>query len=170
MTPRPHGPPVNGHKLGTQDPDLSAWLHAVSASALADMGHEQAADYLAKARDGWQATEASERADQNYQSALVYTKLGRLDLAEQLAASINGAGRHRPVGAFANVLRATLHVQTGEPRGLLMAKSAIDAVAPLRSVLARERLQPLAVALETRPGSDAKELARQARQVVTTRA
>jgi len=157
-------------KLGTQDPDLSAWLHAVSASALADMGHEQAADYLAKARDGWQATEASERADQNYQSALVYTKLGRLDLAEQLAASINGAGRHRPVGAFANVLRATLHVQTGEPRGLLTAKSAIDAVAPLRSVLARERLQPLAVALETRPGSDAKELARQARQVVTTRA
>ena len=157
-------------RLGIQDPDLSAWLHAVSAGALVDMGHEQAPDYLAKARDGWQATEASERADQNYQSALVYARLGRLDLAEQLTASINGAGRHRPVGAFANVLRATLHVQTGEPRGLLMAKSAIDAVAPLRSVRARQRLQPLAAALETRSGSDAEQLSRMARQVAATRA
>jgi transcriptional regulator with XRE-family HTH domain len=156
-------------KLGTQDPDLSAWLHAVSAGALVDMGHEQAPDHLAKARDGWQATEASERADQNYQSALVYARLGRLDLAEQLTASIKGAGRVRPVGVLASVLRATLHVQTGEPRGLLMAKSAIDAVAPLRSVRARERLQPLAAALEARSGSDARELARQARQVVATR-
>ena len=158
-------------KLGTQDPDLSAWLHGVSAHALADMGYEQAAtDHLARARDGWHATEAGERADQNYQSALVYAKLGRLDLAEQLTASINGAGRHRPVGAFANILRATLHVQTGEPRGLGMAKSAIDAVALLRSGRARERLQPLVTALEARSGSDARELARMARQVVATSA
>ena len=74
------------------------------------------------------------------------------------------------MGAFANVLRATLHVQTGEPRGLLMAKSAIDAVAPLRSVRARQRLQPLAAALETRSGSDAEQLSRMARQVAATRA
>jgi hypothetical protein len=154
-----------GLKLGNQDPDLAAWLHAVSAGALADMGHEQAADHLARARDGWQATDAVERADQNYQSALVHVRLGRLDVAEALTASVNGAGRVRPVGVFATILRATIHIQAGEPRGLPMAKSAIDATAPLRSVRARERLVPLAEALEARPSSDARELARMARQV-----
>ena len=159
-----------GVKLGDQDRDLAAWLNAVSALALAVMEHEKAADHLARARDGWQSTEDGWRADQNYQSALVYAKLGRLDVAEQLTASINGAGRHRPVGVFAGVLRATIHVQTGEPRGLGMAKSAVDSVAPLHSMRARERLVPLAEALEARPGSDHRELARMARQVATTRA
>ena len=157
-------------KLGAQDPDLSAWLDALSASALADMEHEKAPDHLSKARDGWQATEASERADQNYQSARVYAKLGRLDVAEQLTASINGAGRHRPVGVFAGVLRATIYVQTGEPRGLGMANSAIDSVAPLHSIRARERLVPLAEVLEARPGSEHQQLARMTRQVAATRA
>jgi len=60
-------------------------------------------------------------------------------------------------------------VQAGEPRGLGMAKSAIDSVAPLHSVRVRERLIPLAEALEARPGSDHRELARVARQVATTR-
>jgi tetratricopeptide (TPR) repeat protein len=159
-----------GVKLGDQDRDLAAWLNAVSALALAVMEHEKAADHLARARDGWQSTEDGWRADQNYQSALVYAKLGRLDVAEQLTASINGAGRHRPVGVFAGVLRATIHVQTGEPRGLGMAKSVVDSVAPLHSMRARERLVPLAEALEARPGSDHRELARMARQVATTRA
>jgi len=158
-----------GVKLGNQDRDLAAWLHAVSAFDLAVMEHEKAADHLVKARDGWQSTEDGWRADQNYQSALVYTKLGRLDVAEQLTASINGAGRHRPVGVFAGVLRATLHVQTGEPRGLNLAKSAIDAVTLLRSQRARERLVPLAAALDSRPGSDYRELTRMARQVATMR-
>ena len=53
----------------------------------------------------------------------------------------------------------------GEPRGLVMAKTAIDAVVLLHSVRARERLNPLAAALEARRGSDARELARMARQV-----
>jgi len=158
---------IAGVKLGNQDPDLGAWLDAVSAGALADMGHEQAADHLARARDGWQATDAVERADQNYQAALVYVRLGRLDVAEALTASVNGAGRVRPVGVFATILRATIHIQAGEPRGLGMAKSAIDAAAPLHSLRVRERLVPLAEALEARPGSDARELARMARQVAT---
>jgi len=134
------------------------------------MGYEQAADHLARARDGWQATEAVERADQNYQSALVYVRLRRLDLAEALTASVNGAGRVRPVGVFAIILRATIHIQAGEPRGLGMAKSAIDAAAPLHSARARERLMPLAEALEARPSSDHRELARMARQVAAARA
>ena len=156
-------------KLGDQDADLGAWLNAVSAGALADMGHEQAGDHLTRAQDGWQATDATERGDQNYQAALVYVRLGRLDLAEQLTASVNGAGRHRPVGIFAGILRATIYVQAGEQRGFGMAETAIDAAAGLHSLRARERLDPLASALDARPGSDARELARMARQVATTR-
>jgi len=159
-----------GVKLGNRDADLAGWLNAVSAGALADMGHEQAGDHLARARDGWQATDAVERADQNYQSALVYTKLGRLDVAEQLTASINGAGRQRPVGVFAGILRATIYVQTGEPRGLGMAKSAIESVAPMHSIRARERLAPLGDALESRRGSDYQQLAQMARRVSASRA
>ena len=53
----------------------------------------------------------------------------------------------------------------GEPRGLVMAKTAIDTVVLLHSVRARERLNPLATALEARRGGDARELARMARQV-----
>ncbi|MGH4015431.1 MAG: hypothetical protein ACRDSL_16195 [Pseudonocardiaceae bacterium] len=147
------------------DPELIHWLHAVSAHDLAQMGHARATDELAKAGGGWQPSNALERADMDYQTALVYMQMGQPEKAERFVASINGAGRHRPVGVFATVLRATAYVQTGEPKGLLMAKTAIDAVAPLHSVRARERLVPLAVALEARPGSDARELARMARWV-----
>ncbi len=154
-------------KLGNRDPDLAAWLHAVSAHALAVMGHEQVRSALAAARDGWQATEATERADQNYQSALVYMRLGRLDVAEQLAASVNGAGRVRPVGVFAGILRATIHVQTGEPRGTTLAKAAIDATEGLRSARARERLAPLEQALSARRDSTSTDLAHLARTVRT---
>ena len=158
-------------KLGPHgDAKLAAWLDALSADALAAMGHEKAPDHLTRAWDSWEPANAFEVADWNYQTALVQVELGNLEVAERLAASVNGTGRHRPVGVFANVLRATLHVQTGEPRGLLMAKSAIDAVALLRSQRARERLLPLADALEARHGSDHQQLARMARQVATTRA
>ena len=56
-------------------------------------------------------------------------------------------------------------VQSGELRGLSMARTAIDAATPLHSVRARQRLEPLAAALEARTGGDAQELARMARQV-----
>lgn len=148
------------------DPELVSWLHAVSADALALMGHATAVEELAKARGDWQSPDKYLRADMDYQTALVYMELRRPDKVEQLVASLNGAGRHRPVGVFASVLRATIYVYAGEPRGPQMAKSAIDAVAPLHSVRARERLQPLIVALEARPGSDNRDLAQRARKVV----
>ena len=164
------------HRLGPRgDAKLAAWLDALSADALAGMAreYEQAADgatdHLIRARKSWEPPNAVERADWDYQAALVQVELGKLEAAEQLTASINGAGRHRPVGVFAGVLRATLHVQTGEPRGLNLAKSAIDAVTLLRSQRARERLVPLAAALDSRPGSDYRELTRMARQVATMR-
>jgi hypothetical protein len=149
------------------DPEAVSWLHAVSAYELALMGHARTAvEELAKARGGWQSPDKYLRADMDYQTALVYMELRRPNNVEQLVASLNGAGWHRPVGVFATVLRATIYVQAGEPRGPLMAKSAIDAVAPLHSVRARERLQPLITALEARPGSDNRDLAQLARKVV----
>ncbi|MGH4023830.1 MAG: hypothetical protein ACRDRV_04510, partial [Pseudonocardiaceae bacterium] len=151
------------------DPELISWLHALSANTLARMDHPNATEELVKAQDGWRPANALESADMAYQTALIHMDLGNLDAAEQFAASVNGAGRVRPVGVFASVLRATIHVRAGEPRGLLMAKSAIDAVAPLHSVRARERLQPLATALHARPGSDYKELARTANAIATSR-
>jgi len=153
-------------KLGPQgDPEQVAWLHAVSAHALAQMGHDQADDQLARARDGWQPPNIYHRADMDYQTALVQHELGRLDIAEHFAGAVNGAGLHRPVGIFARILRATVHVQAGESRGTDLARQAIDAVAGLRSVRARERLTPLVAALDARPGNEARELAVYARRV-----
>jgi len=51
-----------------------------------------------------------------------------------------------------------------------MAKSAIDFVALLRSQRTRDRLEPLAEALDTRRGSDSQQLARMAQKVASTRA
>lgn len=165
------------HQLGraqlgeTGDPRLVAWGHAVSAMALADMGHrDQARSALAAAREVWEPPNPSERADMDYQCALVIDHLGQTDTAEQLAAGVNGVGRQRPVGVLASVLRARLHIQNGEPRGLALAKTAIDGVAGLHSLRARDRLLPLVDALVARPGSDVQELARHARRVATAAA
>ncbi len=58
----------------------------------------------------------------------------------------------------------------GEPAGLSLAHGAITAVAKLSSVRVRKRLVLLADALAARPGTDAKDLARLARQVAAVRA
>ena len=69
----------------------------------------------------------------------------------------------------AELALAEVHVWAGEPRGLVLARQAIHAVSSLQSVAARqERFVPLATALETRPGSEAKELAGVAHQVAAT--
>jgi hypothetical protein len=71
---------------------------------------------------------------------------------------------------MAELMLAELHVRTGEPRGLVLAQQAIEAVSTLQSVRARqERLVPLTAALEACPGRDAKEIARIAHQVAATR-
>ncbi|MGH3900682.1 MAG: hypothetical protein ACRDTA_21035 [Pseudonocardiaceae bacterium] len=57
-----------------------------------------------------------------------------------------------------------------DPGGLQLAHGAITGVTKLSSVRARRRLEPLVAALEARSGSDHRELARMARQVVATRA
>jgi len=51
-----------------------------------------------------------------------------------------------------------------------LAHHAVTAVTRISSMHARQRLEPLAAALEARPGSDYRELAQMARQVASTRA
>ncbi|MDQ4032176.1 MAG: helix-turn-helix transcriptional regulator [Actinomycetota bacterium] len=148
---------------------VAAWLEGESALALADMSHEQAPSALARARDGWEAPDSFERSGMDELTARVYLDLGRLDVAESYAAGAVrawGSGERRN-GVLADITFATIHVKAGEPDGLRLAKGAIDGAALLRSVRARERwLEPLAAALEARRGSDARELARRARQAV----
>jgi hypothetical protein len=48
-------------------------------------------------------------------------------------------------------------------------RAEITSAGKLSSIHARKRLEPLADALDTRRGSDARDLARMARQVAATR-
>ncbi|MDQ4033886.1 MAG: hypothetical protein M3332_17240, partial [Actinomycetota bacterium] len=154
-------------------PALKAWLQVDSASALAHLGYpDKARSELAAAWDVWQPPHENDRGGMEWVTALVERDLGRIDVAERLTASSVrhwGATGNRRDAALPAITLAELHVMAGEPRGLAMAKTAIDTVVRLRSVRARERLEPLADALESRPGSDARELARMARQVAVVR-
>jgi hypothetical protein len=65
---------------------------------------------------------------------------------------------------MSSIVLATIHVRAGERGGLPLAHDAITTVSKLSSIRARRRLHPLAAALETRPGRDARDLARMARR------
>ncbi|HWR47026.1 MAG TPA: helix-turn-helix transcriptional regulator [Pseudonocardiaceae bacterium] len=154
-------------------PILIARLNRQSATAYAVMGGpDEANRYLAEASDGWAPRDAFERAGGDFVTAGVQLVLGQLDAAEQLAASaVRSYGEnHRRDRTQAELLLAEVHVRAGEPGGLTLARDAIEGVSILRSVVARrQRLVPLAAALEARPGSDTRELARIARRIGTTR-
>ncbi len=154
-------------------PTLTAWLTLNSATAYALMDlPDQAKRCLAEAREGWAPRDAFERAAMDRATAGIQLDLGQLDIAEQFAASAvrtYGEG-HRRGRTMAELALAEVYVRAGEPRGLVLARQAIEAVSSLQSVaVRRERLVPLVTALEARPGSDAKEIARMARQVAATR-
>jgi len=153
-------------------PTLTARLNRHSATAYALLGlSDQAKSHLAKANDGWVPRNAFERGGMELATAGVELDLGRFDTAESFAAGavrnygdVHGRGR-----TAAELTLAEVHVRSGEPRGLVLARQALDAASVLQSVaVRRERVQPLAEALAARPGSDARELARMARQVATT--
>ncbi len=162
--------------LRTDDPRLPtliARLSLQSATAYARFNRpEQAQRYLTEAHEEWAPRDAFERAGGDRMTAVIQLGLGRLDVAEQFAASAvrtYGEG-HRVGRTRAELLLAEVHVRAGEPRGLTLAPQAIEAVGTLQSVaVRREGLMPLAAALQARPGSDARELARMARQIAATR-
>ena len=145
-----------------------------SATALARMGDPYgAAAELAKAREFWQPTPADPWGDLDAVAALLDFERGRLDAAEPLAAaSVRRweAGHSQRARTLSGILLATIHVQAGEPDGVPLAHGAITNVTKLSSFRARQRLDPLATALEARPSTDHRELARTARHLATTRA
>ncbi|MCA1673093.1 MAG: hypothetical protein LC799_13145, partial [Actinobacteria bacterium] len=61
---------------------------------------------------------------------------------------------------------AAIYVTAGEPRGLPLAHDAITSATRLTSVRVRRQLLPLVEALESRPSSDAHDLARKACQIM----
>ncbi|MGH4012622.1 MAG: helix-turn-helix domain-containing protein [Pseudonocardiaceae bacterium] len=154
-------------------PSITARLDISSAAAYALLGDpDQAKRYLYQARDIWVPRDAFERADKDLNTARILADLGRLDTAQQFAtAAINafGEANHRG-GVLAEITLAEVHVRAGEPRGTGLAAKAIEDVTALQSVAARNYwLTPLTAALEARPGGDARELARMARQVAHAR-
>jgi transcriptional regulator with XRE-family HTH domain/tetratricopeptide (TPR) repeat protein len=153
---------------------VRACAEADSATALARLGDPDGAEAaLAKARELWQPTAADPSGDLDRVYVDLELERGRLDAAEPLAAASvrrwEGASNQRAC-TISRVVLATIHVRAGEPDGLELAHDAITGVMKLSSLRARQRLNPLATALEARPGTDARELARTARQVATTRA
>ncbi|MGH3942353.1 MAG: hypothetical protein ACRDTG_27785 [Pseudonocardiaceae bacterium] len=156
-------------------PVLQAGCHAVSGLALSRLDdnsesiRKQARAQLAQARDGWEPPHAHARACMDLNTGHTYLHLGQLDTAQATLAKSAHTFRQsgdRREGVVANISLARLHVQAGDSRGLVLAKSAIEAVTETRSGTARQIwLPPLAVALEAQSGSDAKELARMARRV-----
>jgi len=151
---------------------LQACGQADSATALADLDCWEAADTaLANAREQWSPTSADPYGDLDRPAACLELKRGRLDSAEPFAAASvrrweSGGQVSRTQSA---IVLATIHVRAGEPDGLRLAHGAITGASKLHSIRARQRLEPLAVALEGRRGSDPQQLARMARQVATTR-
>ncbi|MCA1705281.1 MAG: hypothetical protein LC808_19295, partial [Actinobacteria bacterium] len=153
-------------------PSITARLGVSSAAAYALLDHPQEAERtLVTVQETWQPRDVYERADKDLNAARIQVDLGRLDVAEPLAATAarTFGEANRRDGTKAVVVLAELHVRTGEPRGLQLAHQAVTTVAQLHSVPTRQRLEPLADALDARRGSDYQDLARMARQVAATR-
>ena len=143
------------------------------ANTLADMEDLDGAEReMAQARELWSATRTDLYGDLDRPAAKLALRQGRLDLAESFAAAsvrrwegINLRGH-----AHSSIVLATVQVRAGEPGSLPLAHGAISAVRKLSSVRVRRTLTPLAAALATRPGRDARELVRMAQQTVEARA
>lgn len=142
-----------------------------SAIALARLGYPDDADAeQAKARERWQPTALDPAGDLDVKAASLELERGRLDVAEPFAvASVRRWEVHsQRARTLSSVILATIHVRAGEPDGLRLAHGAITGVSKLSSVRARQRLEPLAAALQARPGNDHRQLARMAHHVATT--
>ncbi|MFN2495398.1 MAG: helix-turn-helix domain-containing protein [Pseudonocardiaceae bacterium] len=150
-----------------------ATLLATTSTAFAQLGDTTTAgDCLAKGRQLWTPARTDTYGDPDRPAARLALTRGQLDLAEQLAAA---SVRRWEGGSLISrtqtgIVQATIYVTAGEPRGLQLAHDTITEVSKLGSVRVRTQLHPLADSLDTRPGTDAQDLARQARQVATTRA
>ena len=154
---------------------LQACASADSATALGRLGYPEAPRLvdtaLAKARELWRPTSTDPGGDLDRPAAVLELERGRLDAAEPFAVASmrRWEGGSRVDRTQSAIVLSVIHVRAGEQRGLQLAHSAIAAADKLTSVRARKRLVPLVAALESRPGSDYRELARTARQIAATR-
>ncbi|MEO7195874.1 MAG: helix-turn-helix transcriptional regulator [Pseudonocardiaceae bacterium] len=163
------------YQLSGEDPrlpTLAARLARSCAGAYALLDcPDEAIKYLAEANDGWEPRDEYERAGADLGTAAVHRDLGQLEAAERFATSAvraYGEDKYRRGRTVAKILLAEVTVRAGQPRGVSLARDAIEAVRTLLSFAARrDWLLPLARALEARPG--AEELARSAREIAETR-
>ena len=172
-----HGPSTeeSGDRDGTQTPNRGAGgcTRADSATALVRLGHPATVDAeLATALELWQATPTDRAGDLDYVSASLELEWGRLDVAEPFAvASVRrwegGSSQRRRT--ISGIVLAAIHIRGGEPDGARLAHRAITGVTKLSSARARQRLDPLVAALQARPSTEHRELARMAHHVATTR-
>lgn len=147
---------------------MEAELLTSCAMARASLGHLVDAERdMATARDIWTPEPTDPFGDPNMTAARLALSRGRLDVAAECAmASVRRcAGANVTSRTNSGIVLATVYVRAGEPRSLQLAQDVIRSAAGLSSVRTRRRLQPLAVALERRPGAEAQELARMAQRV-----
>ena len=167
-----HGDPGPVSEVGApqeETPEQMRRRTLVGATSLAVLG--EVVQGLAEAHEVCAPRDAFAQAGMELAITGIQLDLGQLDTAEPFAASAvrtYGQAHHR--GRIqAELALADVHVRTGDPRGVVLAQRAIEAVGTLQSVaVRRERLVPLVATSEARPGSHAKELARTARQVAAT--
>ncbi|MGH3688307.1 MAG: hypothetical protein ACRDSM_25330, partial [Pseudonocardiaceae bacterium] len=121
-----------------------------------------------QAREMWSATRDDRYGDLDRPGARLALRAGRLDTAEVLAVASVRRWEGFPLGHVqSGIVLATVHVRAGERDGLPMAHGVITAVGRLSSVRTRRQLQPLAAALQARPGRDAQDLTRMAQQTIS---
>ncbi|MGH3940926.1 MAG: hypothetical protein ACRDTG_20270 [Pseudonocardiaceae bacterium] len=163
--------PSDDGRTGDPRAAIDACARADSAIALIRLGCPDAAYIqLAKSQELWRPT-GTDQGDLDIVAARLEVARGWLDVAEPLAASVRRwEGVSKRSHARSSIVLATIHVKAGEPNGLELAHGAITGITRLSSVRARRRLGPLIAALELRSSSDARQLARMARQVVATQA
>ncbi|MGH3695307.1 MAG: helix-turn-helix domain-containing protein [Pseudonocardiaceae bacterium] len=166
---------IKSWQIPSDDPRgvaVQAWAKADSATAYAALGDSQTADReLTTARELWHPTHRDPTGDLDGVAALLELERGRLDIAQSFAASSvrRWDGLSRLGNIRSSITLATIHVRAGERDALPMAHHAITAVSTISSMRIRKRLELLASALDTRCGSDVRELARMAHHVATTR-
>ncbi|MCA1707173.1 MAG: helix-turn-helix transcriptional regulator [Actinobacteria bacterium] len=169
--------PADDHRAVAVGETGKAAMHACAlegqAVALADMGDLSGAmTTLRRGRDVWTPAAGDPFGDMDRPAARLELARGRLDIAEQFAAASvrRWEGGRLISRTVSSLVLATVYAAAGDSRGLPLAHQGITDASKFNSVRVRRQwVLPLADALDTRPGTDARDLARQARRVATAR-
>jgi transcriptional regulator with XRE-family HTH domain len=156
--------------MGSTDPELISCLHTESAQPLAAMGYKDLAlDALKKGKEHPRSN-IFNAADMDNVISDVHRHLGQLVTSESFARSSldkwTRFGTAKRDSVEAEITLATIHLRSGEiASGTVLARQAIADVAPLQSVRAKARLEPLETELASRRDSTCQDLARVVRKI-----